>query len=398
MNESVLLRAMTFLCIGWSLYTKGHRWRCKWGWNAARCSATKGSFLIPKTLYLERASLVAQLVKNLPALRETWVRSLGWGDSLEKGNSAHSSILAWRIPWTVVSMGSQRVGHDWEPFTFCLEKPQSRSDYQVQIQLLSPVSLFVTPWTAAHQANLSITNSWSLLKLMSVESVIPSNDLILCCPLLLPHSIFPSIRIFSNESVLCIRWSEYWSFTFSISPSSEYSGLISLRTDWLDLLTVQGTLKSLLQHHCSKASILWLSAFFLVQLSHPHMTTGKTIALTRRTFVGKIMSLLFNMLSRLVTIFLPRSKHLLILCLQSPSAVISEPPKIKPLTVPIVSPSICYEVMGPDVMILVFWMLNFKPTFSLSSLTFIKRLFSSSLLSAIRVIIHLLYIVGAFST
>ena len=199
----------------------------------------------------------------------------------------------------VVFMGSQRVGHDWAPFTFCLEKPQSRSDYQVQIQLLSPVSLFVTPWTAAHQANLSITNSQSLLKLISIESVIPSSNLIPCCPLLLPHSIFRSIRIFSNESVLCIRWSEYWSFSFSISPSSEYSGLISFRMDWLDLLTVRGTLKSLLQHYSSKASILWHSAFFLVQLSHPCMTTGKTIALTRWTFVGKVMSLHFNMLSRL---------------------------------------------------------------------------------------------------
>ena len=154
-------------------------------------------------------------------------------------------------------------------------------------------------------------------------------QLILCLPLLLPPSIFPSIRVFSNESVLRIRWPKYWSFSFSISPSNEYSGLISFRTDWLDLLSVQGTLKSLLQHHSSKASILWCSAFFMVQLSHPYMTTGKTIALTRLTFVGKVISLLFNMLSRLVITFLPRSKCFLISRLQSPSAVILEPPKHK---------------------------------------------------------------------
>ena len=168
----------------------------------------------------------------------------------------------------------------------------------------------------------------TLLKLMSIESVMPSNHLILCHPLLLPLSIFPSIRVLSNESVLRIRWSKYWSFSFSISPSSEYSGLISFRMDWLDLLAVQGTLKSLLQHHSSKASILRRSAFFIVQLSQVYMTTGKTIALTRRTFVGKGMSLLFNMLSRLIITFLPRSKHLLISWLQSPSTVILEPKKI----------------------------------------------------------------------
>ena len=151
----------------------------------------------------------------------------------------------------------------------------------------------MTPWTAAHQAFLSITNSQSLLKLMSIESLMPFNHLILCHPLLLPLALFPSIRVFSNESVLCIRWPKYWSFNFSISPSNEYSGPISFRMDWLDLLAVQRTLKSLLQHHSSKASILWHSAFFIVQLSHPYMTTGKTIALTRQTFVGKVMSLLF---------------------------------------------------------------------------------------------------------
>ena len=165
------------------------------------------------------------------------------------------------------------------------------------VQLLSPVQIFVTIWTAACQASLSITNSLSLLKLMSIESVMPSSHLILCCPLLLPPSIFPSIRVFSNESILCIRWTKYWSFSFSISPSNEYSGLISFRMDWFDL-TVQGTLKSLLQRHSSKASIFQCSALFMVQLPHPYMTTGKTIALTRRTFAGKVMSLLFHMLSR----------------------------------------------------------------------------------------------------
>ena len=165
------------------------------------------------------------------------------------------------------------------------------------VELLSHVRLFATPWTAACQASLSITNSRNLLKLMSIELVMPSNHLILCHHLLLP-SIFPSIRVFSNKSVLHIRWPKYWSFSFSISPSNEYSGLISFRMDWLDLLAVQGTLKSLLQHHSSKASILWRSAFFTVQLSHPYMTTGKTIALTRRTFVSKVMSLLSNMLFR----------------------------------------------------------------------------------------------------
>ena len=160
------------------------------------------------------------------------------------------------------------------------------------VQLLSRVQLFATLWTAARQASLSITNSWSLLKLMFIELMMPSNHLILCCPLLLPPSIFPSIRVFSNESALRIRWPKYWSFSFSISPSNDYSGLISFRMDWLDFLAVQGILKSLLQHHSSKASVLQCSAFFIVQLSHPYMTTGKTIALTRQTFVGKVVSLL----------------------------------------------------------------------------------------------------------
>ena len=203
---------------------------------------------------------------------------------------------------------------------------------------------FLIPWTAAHQASLFITNSRSLLKLVSITSVMmPSNHLILCHPLLLPPSILPSIRVFSNESILPIRWPNYWSFSVNISPSDEYSGLISFRMDWLDLCAVQGTLKSLLQHHSSKASILGHSAFFTVQLSHSYMTTGKTIALTSWTFVGKVISLLFNMLSRLVIDFLPRSKRLLISWLQSPSTVILEPPKIKSLTVSIVSPSIAMK-------------------------------------------------------
>src|SRR5574340_74651 len=197
------------------------------------------------------------------------------------------------------------------------------------------------------------TNSRSSLRLTSIESVMPSSHLILCRPLLLLPPIPPSIRVFSNESTLRMRWPKDWSFSFSIIPSKEIPELI-FRMDWLDLLAVQGPLKSLLQHHSSKASILRLSAFFTVQLSHPYMTTGKTIALTRRTFVGKVMSLLLNMLSRLVITFLPRSKRLLISWLQSPSVVILEPRKIKSATVSTVSPSICHEVMGLDAMILVF--------------------------------------------
>ena len=189
---------------------------------------------------------------------------------------------------------------------------------------------------------------------MSIELVMPSNYLILCRPLFFLPKIFPSIRLFSNESALHIRWPKYWSFSFSISPSNEHPELSSFKMDWLDLLAVQPTLESLLHHHSSKASILRCSAFFIVQLSHPYMTTGKNIDLTRWTFVGKVMSLLFNMLSRLVITFLPRSKHLLISWLQSPSAVILDPKKIKSDTVSTVSPSICHEVMGPDAMILVF--------------------------------------------
>ena len=221
-------------------------------------------------------------------------------------------------------------------------------------------------------------------KLMSIESVMPSNHLILCRPLQsFCLQSFPASGSFSSESVLCIRWPKCWSFSFSISPCNEYLGLISFRIEWLDLLAVQGTLKSLLQHHSSKASILQCSAFFVVQLSHPYMTTGKTIALTRWTFAGKVMSLLFNMLSRLVIAFLPRSKRLLISWLQSPSAVILEPHYFH-----------CFPIYmpwsdGTSAMILVFWMLSFKPAFSLSSFTFIKRLFSSSSLSAILLLLLL---------
>ena len=205
------------------------------------------------------------------------------------------------------------------------------------VQSLSRVRLFVTPWITARQASLSITISRSSLKLMCIKSVMPSSRLILCRSLHLLPPIPPSIRVFSNESTLPMRWPKYWSFSFSIIPSKEHPGLISFTMDWLDLLAIQGTLKSLLQHHSSKASVLWRLAFFMVQLSHPYMTTGKTIALTRWIFVGKVMSLLFNMLSTFVIAFLPRSKHLLISWLQSPSAVILKPKKIKSVTVSIVS-------------------------------------------------------------
>ena len=227
-------------------------------------------------------------------------------------------------------------------------------------QSLSRVLLFATPWTAARQASLSITISQSLLKRMSVELMMPSDHLILCCPLFLLPSIFPCTRVFSNESVLPIRWPKYQSFSFRNQSYNEYLWLISFIIDWFDLLAVQRTLESLLQHHSSKPSILQRSAFFMVHFSHPYMTTGKTIALTRRTFVSKVLSLLFNMLSRLVIAFLSRSKRLLTSWLQSPSAVIMEPQKIKSATV---SPSICHEVMRPDGMIFVFWVLILSQLF-----------------------------------
>ena len=220
---------------------------------------------------------------------------------------------------------------------------------------------------------------------MSIQLVMPFNHLILCDPFLLLPSIFLSIRVFSRESVLRIRWPNYWSFSFSIWPFNEYWELISFRNNWFDLLIVQGTLKSLLQHQSSNASVLKCPAFFMVQLSHPHMTTGKTTALTSRTFVSRVMSLLFNMLSRLVIAFLWRSKCLLISWLQSPSAVTLEPKKIKSVTVSIVSPSMCHEVMGPDAMILVFWMLSLSQPFH-SLLALVKRFFSSSSPCDIRVV------------
>ena len=201
------------------------------------------------------------------------------------------------------------------------------------VQSLNNVQLFVTPWTTAFWASLSITSSRSLPKLMSIELVMPSNHLILCRPLLLLPSVFPSIRVFSNESVLRNRWPKYWSFSFSINPSNEYSGLISFKMDWFDFLAILGILKSLLQHHSSKTTILWCSAFFIVTTlyspTHPYMTTGKTIDLTRWTFVGKVMPLFFNMLSRLVITFLPKGMCLLMSWLQSPSAVILKLPKNK---------------------------------------------------------------------
>ena len=216
---------------------------------------------------------------------------------------------------------------------------------------------------------------------MCIKSMMPSNHLILCCPFLLLTSIFPSIRVFSNESVLHIRWPKYWSFRFSISPSSEYSGLISFRIDWFDFLAVQGAFNSFIQHCSSKTSILQHSAIFMVQLSHPYMTTGKTIALTRWTFVGKVMSLLFNMLSRLLIALLPRRKRLLISWLQSPSAVILEPKKVTSITISIVSPSICHGVMGLDNMILVFLNVEFlvlSQFFSLLCISCLSVLLCSS--------------------
>ena len=243
------------------------------------------------------------------------------------------------------------------------------------VQLLSRVWVFVTPWAAARQASLSITNSWSLLKLMSIASAKPSSHLILCHPLLLLPSIFPSIRVFPKESVLCIRWPEYWSFSFSISLSYEYSGLISFRMDWLNLLAVQGTLKSLFQHYDSKASMLWCSAFFMVQLSHPYMTTGKTIALIRWTFIGKMMSLLFNMLSRFVIAF--SSKEQASFNFMAAVTICSDFEAQENKV------SHCFHCFfislpwsdgtrGHD---LSFLNVEFKPAFSCSSFTFINRLF-----------------------
>ena len=248
------------------------------------------------------------------------LRNLGeGGGSASRSDTGHKDIL-WRLD-KIVNMNIFCNLHHGIKYEVISSSHSLSSSLPCKIwlsclvRLLSPVWLFATPWTAAHQPSLSIVNSWSLPKLIPIELVMPSNHLILYRPFLLWPSICPSIRVFSNESALHIRWPKYWSFSFSISPSNEYSGLIFFIINWLDLLAVQGTLKSLLQGHSSKASILWCSAFFIVQLSHPYMTTGKTIPLTRHT-------LLFNMLSRLVITFLPRSKCFLISWLQSPSTVI----------------------------------------------------------------------------
>ena len=246
--------------------------------------------------------------------------------------------------------------------------------------------LFVTPWTAACQASLSLIISWSLPKFLSIALVIPSSHLILWCPLLLLPSIFPGIRDFSSESAVHIRWPKYWSFSLSISPSNEYSGLISLKVVWFDLLAVQGTQRTFLQHHSSKASILQCSAFFKVQFSWPCMTSRMTITLTIWIFVSRVMSLFFNTQSRFVITFLPRSKYLLISWLQSLSTVILEPKKRKSVTTSTFSFSIYHKVMGPDALILVILIFSFKPALSLSSFTLIKGLFISSSLSAIRVV------------
>ena len=267
-------------------------------------------------LYRASPSLAAKNIINLVSVLTIW-----WCPYVE------SSLVLLEDSVCMTYVFSWQISVSLCPASFCTP----RSNFTVtpgvswhfsSVQSLSHVWLFATPWIAACQASLSITSSRSSLRLTSIAAVMPSSHLILCRPLLFLPPIPPSIRAFSNESTLCMRWPKYWSFSFSIIPSKEIPELISFRMDWLDLLAVQGTLKSLLQHHSSKASILWRSAFFTVQLSHPYMTTGETIALTRRTLVGKVMSLLLNILSRLVITFLPRSKRLLISWLQSPSAVI----------------------------------------------------------------------------
>jgi len=286
--------------------------------------------------------------------------------------ATHSSVLAWRIPGMgepdgLPSMGLHRVGHNWSDLA-------AAAAATVTVQPLGCVWLFVTPWTAAHQASLSITNSESLLNSCPLSRW--------CHPTISSPVVhfssclqsFPTSRSFQMSQLFASSGQNIKVSASTSVPPMNTQDWFPFRMDWLDLLAVQGTLKSLLQHHSSKASILLRPAFFMVQLSHPYMTTAKTVALIRWTFVDKVMSLLFNMLSRLVITFLPRSKRLLISWLQSPSAVILESRKIKSATVSTVSPSICYEVMGSDAMILVFWMLSFKPTFSLSSFTFIKRL------------------------
>ena len=344
-------------------------------------------------------------------MQKTWVQHLCQEDPLEKGPATHSSIRVWRISmnrgaWQAQSMGSQRVRYDWTtnisrvyivyqalsqmPSMYSHEfmgnlktdllGSQSRKchdleEYSVQsVQSFSRVWLFATTWNEARQAFLSITNSQSLLKLLSIKPVMISNHFILCRPLLLLPSILPNIRVFSNESVLHTRWPKYWSFSFSISPSYEYSRQISFRTDCLDIFAVQGTLKSLLQHHSSKASIFCCSAFFMVQLSHPYSTTVKTIALTRQTFV----CLCFLICCLGWQLFFQRAGFFSFHGWSHHLQWFGGSPKIKFVTVSIVSPSVCHVVMGRDAISLVFWILSFKPAFSLSSFIFIKRLFSSS--------------------
>ena len=255
-------------------------------------------------------------------------------------NFIYSSVrLSLSSVWTLISSGSPQFCLWWYTILWRLWL------FVVAVQSLSHVQLSVNSWTTAHKASLSFTISWSLLKSISIELVIPSNHLILCCSLLLLPSIFPSIRVFSKESDFCIRWPKYWSFR--ISPSNKYSELISFRIDWFDVLAAQRTLKSPLQHHNSKASILWYSAFFMVQSSHPYITTGKTIALTIWTFVGKVKSLLFNILSIFVITFLPRRKHLFISWLQSPSRVTWESKKIKSVTASTVTDYYLYLMFYP---------------------------------------------------
>ena len=266
--------------------------------------------------------------------------------------ATHSSTLAWKIPWMEKPGSLQSMGRKVSDTTESLHFLRTKLQFSSVHFSPSGMSDSLRPHKPQH-ARPPCPSPTPRVHPNSCPLVMPSNHLILCHPLLLLPSIFPSIRVFSNESALHKRWPKYWSFSFSISLSNELPGLISFRMDWFDLLAVQWTLKSLLQHHGSKASILH-SAFFIVQLSHPYMKTGKTIAFTRWTFVGKVASLLFNMPSRLVITFLPRSKRLLISWRQSPSAVILEAKKIKSATVSTVSPSICYEVMGLDAMILVF--------------------------------------------
>ena len=324
-------------------------------WPGPRSAPHQPPRAVPRLLMAERRTGLPCQCSQRPAPDGRWVRTCWISVHCPDVSAAPASALSCSLCLGgLTGLGSPIAG-PWKPLYTPLRigAPASPASARRSAQCRHPV---VPDSFRPHrrQASLSITNSCSLLKLMSIESVMPSNHLILCCPRLLLPSIFPSIRVFSNESALPIRWPKYWSFSLSISPSNEHPGLISFRMDWLDLLAVQGTLKSLLQHHSSKASILWRSAFFTLQLSHPYMITGKTIALTRRTFVGKVMSLLLNMLSSLVITFLPRSNCLLIPWLQSPSAVILKPPKINSLTVSIVSLSICYEVMEPDAMILIF--------------------------------------------